>query len=194
MSQRLMYSPILLRSIAQVLLQNHLPSQDLESGDTTNWLEFDENLQGGAEDLFRGLEGLGLPNHSLTGRRRLRKSHSKSEVHLLSCQLDMEADRARKEGSVISQLQNVGEQQRFQNRKAIKALIRCTHFLAHQHIAHTTNFDKLVELVVSYGGETLQTFLDKRWRKCNVHLRNGCSRVCECSWNMGGQVSTKVAS
>ena len=42
----------------------------------------------------------------------------------------------------------------------IKALIRCTHFLAHQHIAHTTNFDKLVELVVSCGGETLQTFLD----------------------------------
>ena len=32
---RLMYSPILLRSIAQVLLLNHLPSQDLESGDTT---------------------------------------------------------------------------------------------------------------------------------------------------------------
>ena len=47
------------------------------------------------------------------------------------------------------------------NRKVIKALIRCTYFLAHQHIAHTTNFDKLVELVVSYGGETLQTFLDR---------------------------------
>ena len=35
MSLRLMYSPILLRSIAQVLLQHHLLSQDLESGDTT---------------------------------------------------------------------------------------------------------------------------------------------------------------
>ena len=31
----LMYNPILLRSTAQVLLLNHLPSQDLESGDTT---------------------------------------------------------------------------------------------------------------------------------------------------------------
>ena len=82
-------------------------------------------------------------------------------MHLLSCQLDVEADGARKEGSIISQLQNVGEQQRLQNRKAIKALIQCTHFLAHQHIAHTTNFDKLVELVVSCGGETLQTFLDR---------------------------------
>ena len=64
----------------------------------------------------------------------------------------MEADRARKEGSIISQLQNVGEQQRVQNKKVIKNLIRCTHF---QH------FDKLVELVASCGGETLQTFLDR---------------------------------
>ena len=52
MSLRLMYSPTLLRSISQVLLLNYLPSQDLESGDTTKsgkklpWLEFDENLQG----------------------------------------------------------------------------------------------------------------------------------------------------
>ena len=89
------------------------------------------------------------------------KSHSKREVHRLSCQLDVEADRAGKEGTIISQLQNVGEQQRLQNRKAIKALIRCIHFLAHQHITHTTNFDKLVELVVSCGGETLQNFLDR---------------------------------
>ena len=39
------------------------------------------------------------------------KSHSKSELHLLSCQLDLEADRARKEGFIIRQLQNVREQQ-----------------------------------------------------------------------------------
>ena len=45
--------------------------------------------------------------------------------------------------------------------KVFKALIRCTHFLAHQHIAHTTNIGKLVELVVSYNGETLQVFLDR---------------------------------
>ena len=77
------------------------------------------------EGLFSGLVQLGLLNPSLTGRRRLRKwkSNSKSEVHLLSCQLDLEADRARKEGSIICQLQNVGEQQRLQNRKAIKVLI-----------------------------------------------------------------------
>ena len=82
-------------------------------------------------------------------------------MHLLSCQLDVEADRTRKERSIIGQLQNVGEQQRLQNRNTIKALIRCTHFLAHQRIARTTNFGKLVELVVSCGGETLQTFIDR---------------------------------
>ncbi len=81
MSLRLMYSPIFFRNIAQVLLLNHLPSQDLESGDTTrrgkklSLLEFDENLQFHSanyakrvEDLFRGLVGLRSPNHSLTGR------------------------------------------------------------------------------------------------------------------------------
>ena len=57
MRLRLMYSPILLRSIAQVLLLNRLPSQDLKLGygirryikkreETFTWLEFDENLQG----------------------------------------------------------------------------------------------------------------------------------------------------
>ena len=46
----------------------------------------------------------------------------------------------------------------------IGRLIRCTYFLAHQHIAHTTNFDTLVELVVSCGGETLQIFLDRAGR------------------------------
>ena len=63
---------------AQVLLLNHLPRQDLESGDTTKsgggtfpWLEFDENLQCGFCRLCkkdgRGLVRLELSNHSLTG-------------------------------------------------------------------------------------------------------------------------------
>ena len=48
--------------------------------ETFPWLEFDENLHGAlcklckrVEDLLRGQVGLGLPNHSLTGRRQLRK-------------------------------------------------------------------------------------------------------------------------
>ena len=138
MSLRLMYSPILLRSIAQVLLLNHIPSQDLESGDTKeweetfSWLEFDENLQfafcklckkGGRSPQRTGGAWITKPFTNWKKVTQKMKLYSKSEVHCLSCQLDVEADRARKEGSIISQLQNVGEQQRLQNRKAIKALI-----------------------------------------------------------------------
>ena len=134
---------------------------------TFPWLEFDENLQGafcklckkGGRSLQR-TGGASITKSFTNWKKATQKMKSHCEVHLLSCQLDVEAARARK-GSIISQLQNVGKQQRLQNRKAIKALIRCTQFLAHQNIAHTTNFDKLVELVVSCGGETLQTFLDR---------------------------------
>ena len=58
------------------------------------------------------------------------KSHPKSEMLILSCQLEVEADRTRKEGSIITQLQNVGEQHILQNRKADKALIQSTRLLA----------------------------------------------------------------
>ena len=44
------------------------------------------------------------------------KSHSKSEVHLLSFQLDVEADELEKKDPL-------SEQQRLQYRKAIKAVI-----------------------------------------------------------------------
>ena len=43
-------------------------------------------------------------------------------------------------------------------------LLLCTHFLARQHIPHTTNFDKLVDLVVSCGGEDLKQFADRAGR------------------------------
>ena len=44
-------------------------------------------------------------------------------------------------------------------------VIHCTHFLARNHIAHTTNFDKLVYLVVACGGESLKTFLETAGKK-----------------------------
>ena len=86
MSLRLMYIQILLRSIAQVLVLNHLPSLDLDSEDTTKngkklfpglslmkiYKVHSENYAKRVEDIFRGLVVLGLPNSSLTGRRQLR--------------------------------------------------------------------------------------------------------------------------
>ena len=50
---------------------------------------------------------------------------------------------------------------------AIKSLLRCTHFLARNHIAHTTNFGDLVDLVVTCGGEDLKQFVDKAGK--NAH-------------------------
>ena len=136
MSLRLMYSPILLRSNAQVSTSK--PPSMSGSGIrryNKKWEEtfpFDEKLQGafcilckkGGRSLQRtGGAWITKPFTNWKKATQKMKSHSKSEVHLLSCQLDVEADRARKEGSIISQLQNIGEQQRLQNRKVIKALI-----------------------------------------------------------------------
>ena len=56
---------------------------------------------------------------------------------------------------------------RLKNRLAIKSLLRCTHFLARNHIAHTTNFGNLVDLVVTCGGEDLKQFVDKAGK--NAH-------------------------
>ena len=60
------------------------------------------------------------------------------------------------------------------NGKAVKSFFHCAHFLACQHIPHTTNFEKVVELVVSCGGEDLKNFLDKTGRNAvytsHVHV------------------------
>ena len=55
-------------------------------------------------------------------------------------------------------------QERMKNRAAIRSLTHCTHFLACQHIPHTTDFDKLVDLVVSCGGEDTKHFLENAGR------------------------------
>ena len=45
------------------------------------------------------------------------------------------------------------------NRTATKSLVCCTHFLTRHHIAYSTNFTQLVDLVVSCGARELQVFL-----------------------------------
>ena len=45
------------------------------------------------------------------------------------------------------------------NRIAVKSIFLCAHFLARQHIPNTTNFEKLVELVASCGGDDLKNSL-----------------------------------
>ena len=100
------------------------------------------------------------------------KAHSKSAIHIQACQSSLLAERAIKEGSIIQQLHRVSDEEKRKNREAIKAFICCTHFLARQHIAHTTNFDKLVDLIVSC---TTGKFSSPSWKLLEemqrIHLR-----------------------
>ena len=107
---------------------------------------------------FSAQEEYGLPSH-LSGRKLSRKCKPTQRVMSTSrliklcwqqrehCKRDQSYNRFRKQ-----------EDERMKNQTAIKSLIRCTHFLAPQHIAHTTNFDKLVDLVASCGSEDLKYF------------------------------------
>ena len=92
------------------------------------------------------------------------KAHEKSLLHSQANQAALAAEGALREGSIIQQLQKVDRQERIRNITAIKSLIRCTHFLTRQHIPHTTNFDKLVDLVVACGGDDLKHFLENAGR------------------------------
>ena len=86
------------------------------------------------------------------------RTHAQSVVHQQSCEAELAAARSMQEGSIIQQLQQVEEQQRIKNRAAIKALFRCAHFLVCHHIPHTTNFEELVDLIVSCGADDLKSF------------------------------------
>ena len=42
-----------------------------------------------------------------------------------------------------------------------------THFLCKQHIPHTTNFNKLINLIVSCGGKYLEEFVQRAARNAS---------------------------
>ena len=46
------------------------------------------------------------------------------------------------------------------NMAAGKPFLHCAHFLAHQHIPHTPNYEKLLDLVVQCGGHDLKNFVE----------------------------------
>ena len=106
------------------------------------------------------------------------KAHASSDSHIQVNQVALAHLTTQHTGSVIQQLQNVVEQEGVLNRKAMKSFIHCAHFLARQHVPHTTNFDKLVELVVSCGGEALKNFMDRPGKNavCSSHIAS-CGRV-----------------
>ena len=64
------------------------------------------------------------------------------------------------DGTVVQQLQNVEAHKRAQNRAAMKCLILLTHFLTKEHVAHSTKFEKLVDVVVRCGSQQLKQYLE----------------------------------
>ena len=72
------------------------------------------------------------------------RDHARSDQHSLAIQAAI----SNQSVSVTQQLHNVAEKERKMKRDTDKFFVRCAHFLARQHIAHT-NSEMLVELVVS---------------------------------------------
>ena len=139
-------------------------------------LEYDEDLQGafckhcknwGKSNPKTGGRWITKPFSNWKNATAKMKEHAESEGHIMACQTETAAASALREGSVLQQMHRLEECERLKNRLAIKSLLRCTHFLAHNHIAHTTNIGDLVDLVVTCGGEDLKQFVDKAGK--NAH-------------------------
>ena len=138
------------------------------------WLEYDENHQGAFCQICRKREprslqktgGAWITKPFKNWKKAVEKmqAHSKSDAHLKHVEAELLAARARTEGSILQQLHTIGEEEKMKNRKAIKALLRCAHFLARNHIPHTTNFATLIDLIVSCGGEDLKQFTERSER------------------------------
>ena len=89
------------------------------------------------------------------------KAHERSSLHTQASPALLVIS---KQGSVVQQLQKVCMQEGEKNRAAMKSLVCCTHFLTRLHIAHSTNFTQLVDLVASCGARELQVFVENSSR------------------------------
>ena len=125
------------------------------------WMEYDADCEGAFCKLCKtsgqSLErtgGVWITKPITNWKKAVEKmeAHTKSDAHIAASQAALAHQASLHAGSVIQQLQNVAEQERMMNRAAVKSFFHCAHFLARQHIPHTTNFEKLVELVVLCGG------------------------------------------
>lgn len=99
------------------------------------------------------------------------KAHAKSESHIHATQALLAAQEAARSGTVVQQLQNVEARKRAENRAAVKCLILLTHFLTKEHVAHSTKFEKLVDVVVRCGSQHLKKFLETAPRNARYTSR-----------------------
>ena len=134
------------------------------------WLEYDGNFQGAFCKICRKVETRGQSSQGSGGvwvtkpfqnwKKAVQKmkEHASSESHLRQVEAELIVSRGE---TVVSQLQRFGDSERSKNRKTIKALLGCTHYLCKQHIPHTSNFSQLIDLIVSCGGKDLEEFVRK---------------------------------
>ena len=134
------------------------------------WLQYDPDSDGAfcklCRSYGRGLERTGgvWTSKPITNWKKAvqkMRAHAKSDSNTTATQAALVCKTS---GSIAQKLQNVAEDERKLNRAAVKSFVRCAHFLARQHIPHTTTFEQLVDLVVSCGGEPLKQFMDKAKR------------------------------
>ena len=134
------------------------------------WPEYDGNFQGAFYKVCRKVETRGQSSQGSGGvwvtkpfqnwKKAVQKlkEHASSESHLRQVEAELIVSRGE---TVVHQLQCFGDFERSKNQKAIKALLGCTHYLCKQHIPQTTNFSKLIDLIVSCGGKDLEEFVRK---------------------------------
>ena len=140
------------------------------SGQKFSMLEYDGNFQGAFCKICRKVETRGQSSQGSGGVWVIKpfqnwkkavqkmKEHASSESHLRQVEAELIVSRGE---TVVHQLQRFGDSERSKNRKATKALLGCTHYLCKQHIPHTPNFSKLIDLIVSCGGKDLEEFVRK---------------------------------
>ena len=95
------------------------------------------------------------------------KAHASSEFHVRQVEAELLANRRE------TVVQRFGDSERNKNRKGIKALLRCTHYLCKQHIPHITNFSKLIALIAYCGGHLYPSVSEI----ANAFYKNGSSGV-----------------
>ena len=66
--------------------------------------------------------------------------------------------------------------------------MRCANYLVHHHIAHTTNYDDLVGLMVSYGAQPLTDFAENAAINVTFFC---CDRLHRSNQCVGGGVFAK---
>ena len=138
-----------------------------------NWLQYDEDSDGvfckickESGKSFQRTGGIWVTKPFKNWKKAVEKmkAHAKSECHIQASQAILLRERMSTEGSIVQQLQTIGMQERCRNRAAIKSFIRCTHFPTKQHIAHSSTFEHLIDLVVACGGQDLKVFIENAAR------------------------------